>query len=179
MTTAVITGWLPSADPAPAHFGFLVDTNALIDIFKTSTAWIQLPEEPADPVSSLPRLIREIRDMTGWAQRDLADVLRTSHTTVGRLETNGRVTARTRATATRAAELHAVLVRLARVAAGPEALVVALSKTEGGTTPLALLRNGEWSRAYTAARDAIRGPRPAMLGAAQALVRAATRELRP
>jgi len=156
----------------------VVDANVLTDIFKTSTAWIMLPAEPADPVSPLPRLIQEIRDMTGWAQRDLADVLRTSHTTVGRLEATGRVTARTRAIATRAAELHAVLVRLARVASGPEALVVALSRTERGAAPLDLLRDGQWSRAYTGALDAIRGPRPTMLGAAQAPVRAATRELR-
>ncbi len=179
MTTADITGWLPAADRAQGRAPFVVDANVLIDIFKTSTAWILLPAEPADPVSPLPRLLQEIRDMTGWAQRDLADVLRTSHTTVGRLGATGRVTARTRATATRAAELHAVLVRLARVATGPEALVVALSRSERGATPLDLLRDGEWSRAYTAALDAIRGPRPAMLGAAQAPVRAATRELRP
>jgi transcriptional regulator with XRE-family HTH domain len=179
VTTADITGWLPAADRVQDRAPFVVDSNVLIDIFKTSTAWILLPAEPADPVSPLPRIFQEIRELTGWAQRDLADVLGTSHTTIGRLGTLGRVTARSRATATRAAELHAVLVRLARVAAGPESLVVALSKEQDDTTALDLLRDGQWSRAYTAALDAIRGPRPAMLGAAQAPVRAATRELRP
>ena len=179
MTTTDITDWLPLADRAPSFSGSVVGSRAPNDIFKTSTAWIMLPTETVDPVSPLPRILREIRDMTGWARRTLADVLETSHTTIGRLEIQGRVTARSRATATRATELHAVLVRLARVAAEPDSLVAALHKVEGGTTPLALLRDGEWSLAYTAALDTLRGPRPTMLGAAQAPVGAATRELRP
>ena len=166
MTTTDISPWSPPTDHAP-------------DIFKDSTAWIVLPAEPAEPVSPLPRLIRETREMTGWAQRDLANVLRTSHTTVRRLETDGRVTTRSRAIATRAAELHAVLVRLARIAGGSEALVVALGQTVRGTTALDLLREGEWSKAYTAALDAVRGPRPAMLGAANVPIKPATREIRP
>lgn len=179
MTTAHISPWSPSGDQAPASFDFFLDAANITDVFKDSTAWIVLPDESPDSVSPLPRLIRETREMTGWAQRDLAIVLRTSHTTVRRLETDGRVTARSRALAARAAELHAVLVRLARAAGGPEALVVALGQTVRGTTPLDLLREGEWSKAYTAALDAVRGPRPAMLGAAKAPVKAATREIRP
>lgn len=179
MITAGISPWFPPADHAPAWFGFVLDAATITDIFKDSTEWIVLPDEPADPVSPLPRLIRETREMTGWAQRDIANMLRTSHTTVRRLETDGRVTARSRAIAVRAAELHAVLVRLARVAGGPEALVVALGQTVRGTTALDLLREGKWSKAYTVALDAVRGPRPAMLGAAKAPVKAATREIRP
>jgi transcriptional regulator with XRE-family HTH domain len=179
VTTAGISPWSPLIDHAPALFGFILDAATITDVFKNSTAWIVLPDEPDDPASPLPRLIRETREMTGWAQRDLANVLRTSHTTVRRLETDGRVTARSRAIAARVAELHAVLVRLARVAGGPEALVVALAQTVRGTTALDLLREGAWSKAYTTALDAVRGPRPAMLGAAKAPVRAATREIRP
>jgi len=179
VTIAEISPWSPSTENAPASFGFVLDVTTITDIFKDSTAWIVLPDEPADPISPLPRLIRETREMTGWAQRDLANVLRTSHTTVRRLETDGRVTARSRAIAARAAELHAVLVRLARVAGGPEALVVALGQTVRGTTALDLLREREWSKAYTAALDAVRGLRPAMLGAAKTPLKAATREIRP
>ena len=179
MTTTDISPWFPRTDHAPAPFGFDLHAATITDIFKDSTAWIVLPDEPADPISPLPRLIRETREMTGWAQRDLANVLRTSHTTVRRLETDGRVTARSRAIAARAAELHAVLVRLARVAGGPEALVVALGQTVRGTTALDLLREREWSKAYTAALDAVRGLRPAMLGAAKTPLKAATREIRP
>ncbi len=89
------------------------------------------------------------------------------------------MTARSRDVAARAAELHAVLVRLARTAGGPHALALALQRTVGGTTALELLARHEWSRAYTTALDAIHGPRPAMIGATKAGPKPATRELRP
>lgn len=179
MTIIEISDWLPLADRAPDPSRFVADNRVLNDIFKVSTAWVLLPEDLVEPVSSLPRIFQEIRDMTGWAQRNLADILRTSHTTVGRLESDGRITARSRDTATRATELHAVLVRLARVAAGPGSLLAALNKNKGGVTPLDLFRDGEWSQGYVTALDAIHGPRPAMLGASRVPVKAATRELRP
>lgn len=179
MTTADVSLWAPAADVSGTRPAFVVDAAAPTDIFRASTAWIVLPEETEDPVPPLCGLIRETRELTGWAQRDLAQVLGTSHTTIGRLETDGRVTARSRSVAARATELHAVLVRLARVASGPDALVAALDRTVRGTTPRELLSQGQWSRAYTAALDALRGPRPAMLGASAVPVRAATREIRP
>lgn len=181
MTTRTTRTTWPTAGDRPAG-GFIVFDQAastIVDVFKDYTAWIVLPEEPADPASPMPRIVRETRELTGWAQRDLASLLGTSHTTVRRLEIDGRVTARTRDIAARAAELHAVVVRLARAAGGSEGLAVALGQTVGGTTPLDLLREGQWSRAYTAALDAVHGPRPAMLGASRRPVRAATRELRP
>lgn len=179
MTTANASLWAPAADASGARFGFMIDATVLTDVFRASTAWIVLPDETEDPVPPLCGLIRETRELTGWAQRDLAQVLGTSHTTIGRLETDGRVTARSRSVAARATELHAVLVRLARVADGPDALVAALDRTVRGTTPRELLTQGQWSRAYTAALDALRGPRPAMVGASAVPVRAATREIRP
>ncbi len=178
MTVADFPMWAPARNAAPTRFGVVTDSGAVLDVFKDSTAWIVLPDETADPVSPLPGLIRETRSLTGWAQRDLAQVLGTSHTTVRRLETDGRVTARSRDVAARAAELHAVLIRLGRIAGSTEALVVALGRTVRGTTPLELLRAGEWSRAYTSALDVLHGPRPAMLGAAKTPLRAATREIR-
>lgn len=177
MTLANASAWAPSGSGRPATSGFLAKLT-VVDIFKDSTAWIVLPDEPDDPVSPISGLLGETRALTGWALRDLAGVLGTSHTTIGRLEANGRVTGRSRAVATRAAELHAVIVRLARVAGGPEALAVALGQTVRGATPLALLREGQWSTAYTAALDVLRGPRPAMRGASKFPVGAATREIR-
>ncbi len=168
-TQAQATGLVFLTDPRPVR----------VDVYALSTAWIHMPHERSAPVSPLPGLLKEIRDLTGWARRDLARVLGTTHPTIGRLETDGRVTARSRDVAARVAELHAVLVRLGRVAAGPPALILALQRQAGGITPLELLRQGEWAQAYTSALDALRGPRPAMLPAALAPVRAATRELRP
>lgn len=179
MTTADLSLWRAADDVSAVWFGLGKDTAVRTDMFRASTAWIVLPDETADPVPPLCGLIRETRELTGWAQRDLADVLGTSHTTVRRLETDGRVTARSRLVAARATELHAVLVRLARVAGGTDALVVALGRTVRGTTPLELLRQSQWAKAYIAALDALHGPRPAMLDAATVPVRAATREIRP
>jgi len=179
VTTADMTAWPATTNQPGGGFVVLEAASAIVDVFKDYTSWIVLPEEPADPASAMPGLIRQTRELTGWAQRDLAYVLGTSHTTVRRLETDGRVTARTRGIAARAAELHAVILRLARAAGGPERLVIALGRTVAGTTPLDLLRAGEWSRAYTAALDAVHGPRPAMLGASRTPVKPATRELRP
>lgn len=169
-----------TSDQTQATGLVLTDPRSVrVDMYALSTAWVHMPHERSAPVSPLPGLLKEIRDLTGWARRDLAKVLRTTHPTIGRLETDGRVTARSRDVAVRVAELHAVLVRLGRVAGNQSALVLALQRQVGGTTPLELLRQGEWAQAYTSALDALRGPRPAMLPAALAPVRAATRELRP
>ena len=180
MTTADIPAWKSPTNRPVAPFVFLTETTGVItEIFRDFADWITLPAEPAGPVSPLPRLLKESRDVTGWGQRELASVLGSTHPTVGRLETGGRVTARSRDLAARVAELHAVLVRLARVAGGPDALNLALRRTVRDDTALDLLRAGEWAKAYTAGLDAIRGERPAMLGASRAPLKAATRELRP
>lgn len=143
-------------------------------------AWIQLPPPPTEPVSRLPRLLRESREVTGWSQREIADILGTSHTTVRRLEADGRVSIKSRDIAAKVPQLHAVLVRLARVASSPDALSTALVTPIGGTTAAALLREGNWPRAFTTTLDAIRGPRPEMLGAPPGPPPSdATRELRP
>ncbi|WP_165486215.1 helix-turn-helix transcriptional regulator [Frankia sp. Cppng1_Ct_nod] len=91
--------------------------GGVADLLAECTAWVQLPPAPTKATSRLPTLVREVRRLTGWSQRDLADILGTSHTTVRKLETDGRVTARSRETAARVAPLHGVLSRLARAAA--------------------------------------------------------------
>jgi len=147
------------------------------------TAWIALPPAPAVAVSRLPALLGEVRTLTGWSQRDLADVLDTSHTTVRRLETDGRVTARSRSTAARIAPMHGVLVRLARLAPDPAALGVALATRVGEATsrPIDLLRNQQWGAAFTAGLDALQGPRVGMLTppSGAETPRAATRAILP
>lgn len=152
----------------------------IADFLRQYTGWIALPPAPTVAVSRLPALLRETRALTGWSQRDLAEILHTSHTTVRRLETDGRVTARSRDTAARAASLHAVLVRLARVASSPGALGAALvTDSLSGATAAGLLREGQWSRAFTTALDALHGPKHTMLApvARSAPPMAATREL--
>ncbi len=85
MTATEVACWHP-ADPGTAAFVFAGQrAHAVTDMFRDFAAWITLPDEPEDPVSPLPRLVRETRELTGWGQRDLAAVLGTSHTTVRRL----------------------------------------------------------------------------------------------
>jgi transcriptional regulator with XRE-family HTH domain len=182
MTTAFITGTgAGAADEGLMPFTVLAAPAKDIDQFLQGyMAWIQLPPAPAEPMSRLPRLLREARAATGWSQREIADILGTSHTTVRRLERDGQVTVRSREIAAKIPHLHAALVRLARVAGSPEALATALVTPVGETTAADLLRDGNWPRAFTTAIDAIRGPRPEMLGAPPGPPPPdATRELRP
>jgi transcriptional regulator with XRE-family HTH domain len=171
---------MPSS-PAQQFVVPMMSATEIADLLRQYTAWITLPPAPTTAVSRLPGLLRESRSLTGWSGRDLAEILHTSHTTVRRLETGGSVTARSRDTAARVASLHAVLVRLARVASSPGALGAALVTDAGsGSTPAELLREGQWSRAFTAALDVLQGPRPTILSPAAwpAPPMAATRELR-
>lgn len=150
------------------------------DVLREYTSWIELPETPAAAPTRLSEQLRESREATGWSLRDLADVLGTTHTTVRRLEIMGTASARSRETAARAAQLHGVLVRLARIAPDAPTLATALATYADGTTAREHLRSGDWSRAFTAALDVIRGPRPAMLGVVPGgRPGAATREIRP
>jgi hypothetical protein len=73
-----------------------------------------------------------------------------------------------------------VLIRLARVAGDPQTLATALVTDTDRGTPGKLLRDGQWSRAFTAAIDILSGPRPAMLAPKPgwAPPRAPTREIR-
>ncbi len=179
MTVLHTQGWtrepaLPATSPE-----FVTSQTPGADAYRNVLAWIVLPTAATEPPSPVPGLLHEVSAMTGWARRDLAELLGTSHTTVGRLSADGRVTPRTRDVASRLAELHAVLVRLFRVAGGPEPLRQALTRETANGTATQLLRDGDWTAAYTTALDVLRGPRPTMLGASSSPMQAATRELRP
>lgn len=183
MTTAFIAGGESATEDVMNLFTLpAANANAkdIQEYLQGYTTWIQLPAPPAEPVSRLPRLLSEARNVTGWSQREIADILGTSHTTIRRLETDGRVTIKSRDIAAKVAQLHAVLVRLARIAGSPDTLATALVTEVDGTTAAALLREANWPRAFATALDAARGPRPEMLGAPPGPPPAdATRELRP
>jgi DNA-binding XRE family transcriptional regulator len=145
--------FLPSSSGAPAR--------PLHDF----SSWVTLPSALPSTRSTLPQLIRQIREWTGWSQREMATLLQISHTTVRKLESDGRVTARSRAAATRVAPIHD-LVRRAAVVAGfdQQRLATALSTSdERGRRPTDLIAGGHYSLAYVAALRALRGARTAML----------------
>lgn len=180
MTTAFMTG------PGQTEDGTVLSTlptapaKDIEQFLQGYVAWIQLPAAPAEPVSRLPRLLRDSRAATGWSQREIAEVLGTSHTTIRRLEADGKVSIKSRDIAAKVPYLHAVLLRVARAAGSPTALATALVTPVGETTAATFLREGKWTRALTTALDAVRGPRPELLGAPPGpLPYDATRELRP
>ncbi len=152
----------------------------LRELLRDHTSWVTLPPAPTAVASRLPVLLHEIRNVTGWSQRDLAEILHTSHTTVRRLETDGRVTARSRTSAARITPLHGVLTRLVRVAGNPQTLATALLTDDGRGKATDFLRAGQWSRAFTVALDVLNGPPPTMLAPKPdwALRQPATREIR-
>lgn len=148
--------------------------QTVADLFSDHLAWVQLPE-----LGSYARSIVEIRELTTWSFRQLADILGTSHTTVGRLANDAAVTGRSRAAADRIGPLLDFLSRLARVVEPGEKLVAVL-QTPSPTrqSPIDLLAAGEWSRAFLGCLDALQGPRPERPTAMRDTVRlAATREL--
>jgi hypothetical protein len=158
---------LSSALLGEEHAPFM-RTNRVVPGFEVLleqyTRWIVLPARVAPPMSTLPSLTRRCRSLTGWSTRDLADVLRTSHTTVRMFEATGRVTVRSRDAAARVRPLLGVLSRLARVAGIQERLALALATPlDTGEKPIDLLNRQEWARAFTAGLDVLRSPRPEML----------------
>lgn len=153
MTTAT----LPTAtngDYAPAPFVVPQRGCGLEELLAVHTAWMQLPPTHAD-------LLRQVYDLTGWSFRDIAEVVGTSHTTVGKLANGAAPTSRSADAAERIAPMLDVLTRISRlVAPGHDLAAVLEESTASGEKPRELLRSGDWSRALLAAMDVIHGPRP-------------------
>jgi DNA-binding XRE family transcriptional regulator len=139
-------------------------TPTLNSIFEEYTRWILLPKHVDTLASTLPQLIRRCRELTGWSTRDLAQVIGTSHTTVRMLESEGRVSPRSRNAASRVRPLLGVLSRLHRVAGGQEELALALATPiDTGERVFDLLGRHAWARAFTAGLDVLNGPRTDLL----------------
>jgi transcriptional regulator with XRE-family HTH domain len=154
MTTAA----LPLAAPAqytPTPFVVPQRGCGLDELLASHTAWMRLPSTYAD-------LLRQINELTGWSFRDIAEIVGTSHTTVGKLANGAVPTSRSADAAERIAPMYDVLVRVSRlVAPGPDLAAVLEQSTADGESPREVLRSGEWSRALLTAMDVINGPRPA------------------
>ncbi|MEW2569105.1 helix-turn-helix transcriptional regulator [Streptomyces sp. NPDC047070] len=150
------------AAPWVQLFPDVVSGAALLREF---TCWVEIPEAPDELVSPMPGMIREIRSWTGWSQRDLGEVLHTSHTTVRKLESDSRVTAKSRPAASLVPALHNLARRLYRAAEGDlDRLSVALA-TPGpnGLSATQHLVDGAFPRAYSVALEALQGGRQEMI----------------
>lgn len=153
MTTATLAIAAP-AQYAPPPFVVPQRGCGLDQMLATHTAWMQLPSTYAD-------LLRQVHELTGWSFRDIADVLGTSHTTVGKLANGAVPTMRSADAAERIQPMLDVLTRTSRlVAPGSDLSAVFERPAAGGGTPRELLRSGDWSRALLSAMDVINGPRP-------------------
>ncbi|WP_327681911.1 helix-turn-helix domain-containing protein [Streptomyces sp. NBC_00467] len=129
------------------------------------TQWIEIPEAPERLDSPLPRMIQEIRTWTGWSQRELGEILHTSHTTVRKLETDGRVTSRSRHAASLVPDLHNVVRRVSLVARGDLGQIseAFAARDANGISAASHLINENYARAYSSALHALRGGRTAMV----------------
>lgn len=112
-------------------------------------ACVILPTRDPEAEVGTRRQMRELLAMTGWSQRALASVLRTSHVTVGKIAAEGS-SSRSTDVAERLAAVHACVRRLAPLAADAAALRASLeSPIDGqGLTAAKLLTAGEYARAY-------------------------------
>lgn len=154
MTTATLPAALPGYH-APNPFVVPQRGYGLDELLSTHTAWVQLPSTYAD-------LLRKVNALTGWSFRDIAEIVGTSHTTVGKLANGAAPTSRSADAVERIVPLLDVLTRVSQlVAPGRELCAVLEASTSDDETPREILRSGDWSRALLAAMDVINGPRPA------------------
>jgi transcriptional regulator with XRE-family HTH domain len=135
------------------------------DLFWTIGDWpIQVPAVTSLGVPQLQTVIQEIREKTGWSARRLADIVRSSHTTILNAE-NGRplMSGHSGNLRQRLVEVHDLIERvylLAERDLGRTAAILATAPGTGRRSAVDEIREtGDPGRAYLAALDAIR-PRP-------------------
>jgi hypothetical protein len=145
----------------------LPDTTTVGDgILVLGEVSIQIPPLEAVPTLELRQLIWELQVRTGWSARALAEVLRTTHTTINRVVAGGRLQrGRSGDLRRRLGEAHEVVARV-YVLAGSNADATAhvlQSVAPSGQSPVALLRDDEPARAYLAALDTLNARREGLL----------------
>lgn len=123
-------------------------------LFSEHTAWMRLP---AGPWSA----IRRVQELTNWSFRDLAEVIGTSHTTIGKLANGARPTIKSLEAVERLEPLLDVLRRISKLVA-PGAAVDQILRTPSpsGHKPIEHMMQAQWSEALLASLDVVNGPRP-------------------
>jgi hypothetical protein len=139
------------------------------DTIWTIGAWpIRLPDVVSPTVPRLQRVIREIRERTGWSARGLAEIVGSSHTTIINAE-NGRPLVRGHSgdLHQRLVGAHDLIERVyVLVDRDPERTAAILATVPGTGRRSAvqeLRESGDPGRAYLAALDAIRPRRTGLL----------------
>ena len=127
---------------------------------------IVLPAPLARPSPGVQRIVRQLREWTGWSARRLAEVVGTSHTTILSVE-NGRplVGGHSGDLRDRLTDAHAVIERVHLLAGRDPDMLTRLLETAppGGTAAIVELEAGEPGRAYLAALEVLRPRTPGLL----------------
>jgi transcriptional regulator with XRE-family HTH domain len=138
------------------------------DTFWTIGDWpIRVPVVVSPAVPRLQRVIREMRERTGWSARHLAEIVGSTHTTILNAE-NGRplVSGHSGDLRQRLVEAHDLIERVfVLVDRDPErtATILATAPTGWRSAVEELLATGDPGRAYLAALDAVRPRRSGLL----------------
>lgn len=126
---------------------------------------IELPPVAPRRIPETQRAVADLKGWTGWSSRQLAGMLGTSHTTIGRLEAGGElVSGHSGNLRQRLLTAHDVVGRVATVANyDPGMIKDALAyESQPGVSAICALRTDEPSVALLRAFDRLR-PRPAGL----------------
>lgn len=125
------------------------------DVFEREV--FRTPDNPPSP--RVQQAAREIKDLTGWSNRRLAQALGVTHPTVKAIEKGGAgALARSPHVQRRLSILHQVLSRIAPLAERkryPLAQALEQAAQQGGLSALELVRMEDGNRAYLAALDVI------------------------
>lgn len=130
--------WRPVSAPAPNLIhGFLVVAPYV-----------------SRPPRELTHIVRQILETTGWSYRVLASVIGTTHPTISAIK-QGHEPARRTDLADALIKTAEVVAKLSQLADGDQARLKTLLKTPGpsGDTPLRLLAEGRYGKAYLVAMD--------------------------
>jgi hypothetical protein len=128
---------------------------------------IGVPPVVPQAIPRLQRVIKEMRDRTGWSSRRLAEVVGSTHTTILNAE-NGRplVSGHSGDLRERLVETHDLIERVYVLVdrdPGRTAAVLGTSQPGQCSAVEELIQTGDPGRAYLAALDAIRPRRPGPL----------------
>jgi len=143
----------------------LLDTE--LDIWTVGQWPIRVPRHVPRTVPSLPQVIREVRERTGWSARRLAEVAGSTHTTIISAENGRAVTSgHSGDLRQRLVDLHAVVERvflLVERDSEATATILSTAPATGRSAVDELRSTGDAGRAYIAALDVLRPHRSGLL----------------
>jgi hypothetical protein len=139
----------------PISQGYFDDPTS--DFF---AGWPLIPMYEPRLVPDLTRIVNRLIDRTGWSNRGLAEIVGTTHPTIQAIK-RGRDPERKAGLAEALFNTAEVVEKISRLAHGNQSVIKAVLSNRGqdGQTPLRLLSEGEYAKAYLRALDLLNKPR--------------------